>query len=273
MKFISAGTGIAITHAKNGDADLILVHSPSQELGFMEAGYGVNRRIFAYNFFTIVGPPDDPAEIYQTDPIEAFQRLYEYGHANNIGLWVSRNDLSGTNAKEIALWAAAGLDYALIREEPWFVSSGTGMGATLRLADERNFYTLSDIGTYLKYFSEGLIRLAQQVSEGEALLNVYSAIAVNPITVSSVKFELAMEFIQWLVGENAQQLIGEYGFSEYANPLFFPAVQILQSQMPVEIFTWIRNYAFFEAGGLLYECPPQWLMGDFSSYEEQDRVR
>ncbi len=268
VKFISAGTGIAITHAKKGDADLILVHSPSQELAFMEEGYGVNRRIFAYNFFTIIGPSYDPAGIHQTDPIEAFQRIYEYGNNHGIAVWVSRDDLSGTNSKEIALWNAAGFDYEVIREELWFVSSGTGMGASLRLADERDLYSLSDIGTYLKYFSDGLIRLAQHVDQGEALLNVYSAIVVNPQNVSNVKYELAMEFVLWLVSENVQQLIGEYGVSEYGSQLFFPAVQILQSQLPNEIYTWIRDHAFFEAGGLLFECPPQWQMGGYSLSRE-----
>ena len=52
--FVSQGTGLAIETAKRGDADMIMVHSPGQELGFMESGHGVNRKIIAYNFFIIV---------------------------------------------------------------------------------------------------------------------------------------------------------------------------------------------------------------------------
>jgi tungstate transport system substrate-binding protein len=266
LAFISAGTGIAITHAKNGDADMILVHSPSQELAFMQEDYGVNRKIFAYNYFTIVGPSTDVANINQTDPITALQHIYAYGHAHNTSLWVSRDDLSGTNSKEIALWAAAGYNYTVIRDEPWFVSSGQGMGTTLNLAEQQSLYTLSDIGTYLKYKNDGLISLDQLIAEGQDLLNVYSAIAVNSTTVTSVKYNLAMTFIQWLVSSPAQQLIEDYGVADYGQGLFFPAVAIINNQAPAQIYGWIRSYAFYDVGGTLYECPPIWRSGDFGLY-------
>ena len=266
LAFISAGTGIAITHAKNGDADMILVHSPSQEYAFMNESYGVNRKIFAYNYFTVVGPASDVAEINQTNPILALQNIYAYGMAHNTSLWVSRDDLSGTNSKEIALWTAAGYNYTELKDLPWFVSSGLGMGSTLNVADEQSLYTLSDIGTYLKYKADGLITLEQLVQEGQELLNVYSAIAVNSTTVSSVKFDLAMEFIQWIVGATAQQLIADYGVVDYGQGLFSPAVDILENESPAQIFGWIRDYAFFDEGGTLYECPPTWQVGDYELY-------
>jgi tungstate transport system substrate-binding protein len=115
LAFISAGTGIAITHAKNGDADAILVHSPSQERLFMEQNYGVNRRILAYNFFVIVGPSDDPADIAGLNVTSALTKLYAYGHTQNSSLWISRDDRSGTNAKEVTLWTQAGFDYNVLR--------------------------------------------------------------------------------------------------------------------------------------------------------------
>jgi tungstate transport system substrate-binding protein len=266
LAFISAGTGIAITHAKNGDADMILVHSPSQELAFMNESYGVNRKIFAYNYFTIVGPSADVADVNNTDPITALQAIYAYGHSHNTSLWVSRDDLSGTNSKEIALWKEAGYNYTLLKDEPWFVSSGQGMGTTLNLADEQSLYTLSDIGTYLSYKAQALISLEQLIAEGQDLLNVYSAIAVNSTTVTSVKFSLAMAFIQWIVGSTAQQLIADYGVADYGQGLFFPAVDIIKNQAPTQIYGWIRDYAFFDAGGTLYECPPAWRSGDFGLY-------
>ena len=77
--FISVGTGIAITFAQRGDADMILVHSPSDELAFLEDGYGVNRKIIAYNFFEIIGPPTDPASIKDDSPTEALARIVAAG--------------------------------------------------------------------------------------------------------------------------------------------------------------------------------------------------
>jgi tungstate transport system substrate-binding protein len=266
LAFISAGTGIAITHAKNGDADMILVHSPSQEYPFMNESYGVNRKIFAYNYFTVVGPSSDVAEVNQTDPITALQLIYDYGHAHNTSLWVSRDDLSGTNSKEIALWKAAGYNYTKLRDEPWFLSSGAGMGTTLNIANQQSLYTLSDIGTFLKYRADGLITLDQLVQEGQDLLNVYSAIAVNSTTVPSANFTLAMKFIQWIVSSATQQIIADYGLADYGQALFSPAVSILETESPAQIFGWIRNYAFFNQGGTLYECPPSWRVGDFGLY-------
>ncbi|MFW9788914.1 MAG: substrate-binding domain-containing protein [Candidatus Thorarchaeota archaeon] len=266
LAFISAGTGIAITHAMNGDADMILVHSPSQEYAFMNASFGVNRKIFAYNYFTIVGPSSDVAGINQTDPVAALQSIYAYGNAHNTSLWVSRDDLSGTNSKEIALWSAAGYNYTELRDLSWFVSSGQGMGSTLNIANEQSLYTLADIGTYLKYREDGLISLNQLVEEGQDLLNVYSAIPVNSTTVTSVKFSLSMQFLQWLVSSDVQDLIADYGVSDYGQGLFFPAVDIIETQSPTQIYGWISDYAFFNDGGTLYECPPEWQSGDYGLY-------
>ncbi|MHA2026555.1 MAG: substrate-binding domain-containing protein [Candidatus Thorarchaeota archaeon] len=264
LAFISAGTGIAITHAMNGDADAILVHSPSQEELFMEQNFGINRRIVAYNFFSIVGPSDDPASISGLNVTSALNRIYAYGRDHNTSLWISRDDRSGTNTKEIALWAHVGLNYESIKEESWFVSSGTGMGSTLQIATELGLYVLSDIGTYLKYYSSGLITLEELVSSDSTLINVYSAIMVNATQVQGVKFGLASEFIQWLVGTNAQELIGSYGQAEYGQQLFIPAVSVVNTQSPLDVFTWIRDAAFFDFNGTLYECPPPWRTNDYS---------
>lgn len=268
LGFISAGTGIAITHAKNGDADAILVHSPSQEHLFMEENYGINRKIIAYNFFMLVGPLNDPAGIDGVNVTSALNRIYDYGHAQNTSLWVSRDDSSGTNSKEIALWSQIGLDYETIKNEAWFLSSGSGMGSTLQVADELGLYTLSDLGTYLKYHSDGLITLQKLVDSDEALINVYSAIAVNATKVDGVKFGLAMEFIQWLVSTDAQELIGNYGQEDYGQPLFIPAADVVQTQSPSNVFGWIRDSAFYNFGGTLYECPPLWRVGDYGLYAE-----
>ncbi|MFW9965673.1 MAG: substrate-binding domain-containing protein [Candidatus Thorarchaeota archaeon] len=266
LAFISAGTGIAITHAMNGDADAILVHSPSQEFDFMNQSYGVNRKIVAYNFFVIVGPSDDSAGINGMNTTNALQQIYDYGQSHGTSLWVSRDDSSGTNSKEFSLWTQTGLDYNTIKEESWFLSSGSGMGTTLQTADELGLYTLADIGTYMKYYSDGLITLAKHVESDQTLINVYSVIAVNATQVEGVKFDLAMEFIRWLIGTEAQDLIGAYGQEDYGEALFNPAASIVQSQTPADVYDWIRSTAFFGVGGVLYECPPSWRTGSFGLY-------
>src|SRR4030067_1205292 len=184
INVISAGTGIAIKHAKNGDADLILVHAPAQEKTFLEEGWGENRKIIAYNYFTIVGPSDDPAAIEGKTANEAMKAIFAYGESQTdksgvIKIWASRGDNSGTHTKEQSLWKAAGYNYTLISEEPWYASVGSGMGDTLNVASQKSAYTLSDIGTFLKFEKTGAISSVALLSEEKSLLNVYSVMAVN----------------------------------------------------------------------------------------------
>ena len=47
---------------KDGDADVLLVHSPAKEKEFMDAGHGVRREDVMYNDFVIVGPRIRPGE-------------------------------------------------------------------------------------------------------------------------------------------------------------------------------------------------------------------
>jgi len=252
--FISVGTGVAIQHAQRGDADVILVHAPSKELAFLKGGYGVNRKIIAYNFFVIVGPPSDPAGIKGLNLKEALIRIVNAGRAGKAS-WVSRGDESGTHTKEKELWAYAGFNWTQLKEErSWFIESGSGMGKTLLIADEKGGYTLSDIGTYLKYFKDGRIHLEALIGEDEKLINVYSVIAVNPSKVQGVNFEDAVIFIKFLISDECQSLIENYKKDVYGRSLFYPAVKLLKENTNPEIAQWIRNYAFFNGS----ECPSQY---------------
>jgi tungstate transport system substrate-binding protein len=269
LQIVAVGTGIAIQQAKNGDADVVLVHAPSVELEFLEGGYGVNRKIIAYNFFTIVGPANDPAQIEGKTAAEALSNIVTFGQsmADQSGtsqIWVSRGDNSGTNSKEKSLWTAAGYNYTELSTEPWFASTGQGMGATLTVANQKEAYTLSDIGTYLKFSTDGTIDLDALILEEQSLLNVYSAMAVNSATVQanqtiheSINFNDAMDFIEYLISPATQQLINDFGKDTYAQPLFYEAVQPLKDNAPQPIVSWIEDYAFFDGS----ECPSQYRNG------------
>ena len=269
LNVVAVGTGVAIQQAESGDADIVLVHAPSTELTFLEGGYGVNRKIIAYNFFTIVGPADDPAQISGKTANEAMSSLLTYGQnlADQSGqtrIWVSRGDNSGTNTKEKSLWTAAGYNYTELSTEPWFAVTGQGMGATLTVADQKNAYTLSDIGTYLKFHSDGTIEITALLTEEQSLLNVYSVMAVNKDTVQAnqtihdqINFNDAMDFVQYLITPATQQLINDFGKDTYGEPLFYEAVQPLKDNAPQPIVGWIQDYAFFEGS----ECPPQYRSG------------
>lgn len=266
LQIVAAGTGIAMQHAKNGDADVILVHSPSMETTFLEEGYGVNRKIIAYNFFTIVGPGNDPAGIFGKNATEAFKSLVSYGdslsdQSGATKIWISRGDNSGTHLKEQSLWKEAGYNYALISQKPWYANTGSGMGDTLNVADQKSAYTLSDMGTYLKFYTDGIISLQALITEDESLLNVYSVIAVKPNVPPNksiheqINFKDAMDFIQYLISPETQQLITNYGKDDYGQSLFIGAVEPLKKNEPEVVVGWIRAYAFIKG----HECPPQYI--------------
>ena len=212
-----AGTGKAIEYGTRGDVDVITVHSKSREEAFVADGYGVERVPFAYNYFLIVGPESDPAGIKSLSSEDAFKKLMDTGS----GSFVSRGDDSGTHSKEKAIWKGAGYEYEEVQGAgAWYIEAGTGMGQTLMMASEKEAYTLTDMGTYLAY--KGKLELVPIVDKGDILLNVYSAIAVNPEKVSVKNIDMVNNLIDFLVSPEIQQLIGDYGVDEYGMQLFTP---------------------------------------------------
>lgn len=224
VDIISAGTGTALGYGENGDVDVMMVHDRAREDAFIANGHGIDRRVIAYNYFVIVGPEADPAGVRGMAPEEAFTTIREKGLADPAQVkFVSRGDNSGTHAKEKAIWKAAGFNYTadITRSGGWYIEAGTGMGATLVMADEKTAYTLSDIGTYLAYKDK--TALVPAVSEGEVLLNVYSVMRINPEKHPGVNSTLAKDWINYLVSPSAQQAIEAFGVDTYGEPLFFPA--------------------------------------------------
>ena len=217
LDIMYAGTGKALEYGTRGDVDIITVHSKAREEQFIAEGYGVQRVPFAYNYFLIVGPPSDPAGIKGLSPEEAFKKLMAIGSGN----FISRGDDSGTHSKEKSIWGKAGYDYEAVRNAGnWYIEAGTGMGPTLMMTSEKQGYTLTDMGTYLAY--KGKLELVPIVDKGDILLNVYSAIAVNPEKVSVKKLDIANNLISFLVSPEIQELIGNYGVKEYGMQLFTP---------------------------------------------------
>ncbi|MCJ7808098.1 MAG: substrate-binding domain-containing protein [Dehalococcoidia bacterium] len=218
LDIIYAGTGIALEYGMRGDVDVITVHSRSREEQFVTDGYGVERVPFAYNYFVIVGPADDPAGIKGMTPEDAFTQLFEIGNAS----FVSRGDDSGTHGKEKAIWASAGYDYNedILDSGAWYIEAGSGMGPTLVMASEKRAYTLSDMGTFLSY--QGDVDLVPIVDKGSVLLNVYSVIACNPEVNVNVNYEMSDNMVDFLTSNEIQELIGNYGTDQYGTSLFTP---------------------------------------------------
>lgn len=162
VEVASAGTGKAIAAATMGNADMILVHSKSQEETFVAGGYAKlldgyesERLTFMYNYFVLVGPKDDPAKCAEAGGVkEAFARIAEGKYP-----FVSRGDKSGTHTKEVSLWPEAlGITTeadSVKAYSDWYLSSNAGMGVCLIMANEMNAYILSDKATFLAFAANG----------------------------------------------------------------------------------------------------------------------
>jgi len=223
LQITSQGTGKAIELAKKGDADVLLVHSPSQELAFVKDGYGINRRSFASNYFEIVGPSSDPAGIKGMTPENAFITLLQKGSNNTAGVYfVSRGDASGTHSAEKAIWAKAKFNYTMTVEKSgnWYIEAGKGMGETLQLASEKTAYTFTDEGTYLSYKSN--LTLVPIINEGESLLNIYSVMTVYNDKQPVEKIQMANDFVNFLTSPQTQADIATFGVDKYGKALFTP---------------------------------------------------
>ena len=213
VRLVATGSGQALKIAEQGNADVILLHSPTAEKDFVAKGFGMDRRLVMHNDFVIVGPESDPASVHtRTSAADAVKAIFSSASA-----FVSRGDDSGTHVKELALWQAAGLDPL---HQPWYLETGQGQGATLSIASEKQAYALTDRGTFLAYQSN--VDLVILFEGDPILLNVYHVITVNPEKWPNVNLEGAQAFADFVTSPAGQQIIREFGVDKFGEPLFFP---------------------------------------------------
>ena len=213
VRVVAVGTGQALRLARNGDADLLLVHDKPSEEAFVTEGYGSERFDLMYNDFVVVGPARDPAGVAGTE--DAAAALAKIAAA--AAPFVSRGDDSGTHRRERALWTAAGLD-PTGASGTWYREAGQGMGATLNTASMMEAYTLADRGTWLSM--RGRLDLRLMVEGGAALRNQYGVTLVSPEEHPHVKAALARQFADWLISPAGQSAID--GFTIDGERLFVP---------------------------------------------------
>jgi tungstate transport system substrate-binding protein len=209
VKVVAVGSGEALKLGEQRAADVLLVHSPAAEKTFMEKGFGTQRSDVMYNKFVIVGPKEDPAKISsETSAGAAFKKIADSG-----SIFISRGDNSGTNAKELSLWKSQSIDTT---GKPWYLVTGQGMGETLRIANEKKAYTLSDEATYLSMKST--LQLVPLASGATGLKNQYGVITVT----GAKNLEGGKAFYTWIISPQGQQVVGTYGVAKFGKPLFTP---------------------------------------------------
>jgi tungstate transport system substrate-binding protein len=213
VKTIAVGSGQAMAMGQKGEADVLLVHSPSAEKKFVTEGYGINRQLVMHNDFIVVGPPADPAKIKGVKAAtEVFKKI-----AATQSLFLSRGDNSGTHVKEKDIWKAAAVKY---EGEKWYQQTGLGMGQTLNVASEKKAYILADRGTYLALKKNLDLAI---LAEGDAiLLNIYHVIEANPAKFPKVNASGGKAFADFMVARATQDIIKTFGVDKFGSPLFFP---------------------------------------------------
>jgi tungstate transport system substrate-binding protein len=247
LKFLAVGSGEAIANARAGQADVLIAHSPKAEKAFVKDGFSYERtgRTVMWNDFVIVGPPDDPAGVRRVArhdgarALEAIARAGEAGRAH----FVSRGDDSGTNTKELDVWALTGVRRNA-RGEPvrgsrnpsWYRKAGVGMADTLRLTQQCPFgdgcYTITDRGTFQQLVSNRAISALPIAMDREdtgarggtaLMLNVYNVYAIDPAKVGHAKLAGAKAFMEFLTSVPFQAALRTFPSAE--RPGFFPAAQ------------------------------------------------
>ena len=212
VQLVATGSGQALKIGEQGNADVILLHSPAAEKEFVSNGFGIDRRLVMHNDFVIVGPASDPAGIRDKTPVDALKMIFNSG-----ATFVSRGDDSGTHVKELALWKKAGLNPA---GKSWYLETGQGQGATLSVASEKGGYALTDRGTFLAYKSN--VDLESLVEGDPFLLNVYHVITVNPEKFPNINLGGAEAFADFITSDEGQRIIADFGVDKYGQALFFP---------------------------------------------------
>ncbi len=213
VRVVAVGTGQALKNGRNGDGDVVLVHSKPDEEKFVAEGWGVKRHDVMYNDFVIVGPASDPAGIAGLK--DADQALAKIAEAE--APFASRGDDSGTHKAELDLWGQAGVDPTKGSGD-WYLETGSGMGATLNTAVGKHAYTLADRGTWLSFANKDDFEV---LVEGDPkLFNQYGVILVNPTKHPRVKSEKGQAFVDWLTSGEGQKAIASYKID--GQQLFFP---------------------------------------------------
>jgi tungstate transport system substrate-binding protein len=205
----SVGSGRALYLARSGETDTLIVHIPEEEMRLIRDGYATARYPLAKNEFFVVGPADDPAGIGGlADAAEAFDRIARSGKRP----FISRADDSGTFHVEYAIWRSK----SIVPAGAWYFEAGRSMLDVLKMANERQAYTLVDAGTWLANRRDSPLKL--YVRGGRRLESIYSILLLSEKKLPRLNHKGARVFVNWMRSDTAREIIR--GLNVDGEPLF-----------------------------------------------------
>ena len=100
------------------------------------------------------------------------------------------------------------------------LDTGYQPGATLRIANDRRGYTVTDRATMLAFGRR--VELEPMVDGDRLLLNIYSVMEVNPANGPRVNVLGGKAFADFLLASETQAVIRTFGVDKYGQSLFVP---------------------------------------------------
>jgi len=254
LQFVPVGTSQALINAENGQGDAVFTHNPGAEAQFVAGGYANEPfgRAVMYSDFVTVGAKSDPAGVLANAPnnaVQAFQRIAAAGAAGHAS-FVSRGDGSGTNLKELQIWALTNVPRNTLGEPgtpgttqdaSWYHKAGLGQAQTVQVADQCPFsgggcYALVDRGTFNILLHQKTITNLKIVSQQNPapavggpglLINPYHAYAVKPGSTSrTINIAGATAFLNYLTSRSFQKAVSNYppGLAAAFHPDAYPVI-------------------------------------------------
>jgi tungstate transport system substrate-binding protein len=214
VRCIKTPTGPGLDLGRHGLTHITMGHEREATARFVREGYAARRIDLMHNYTIVVGPSKDPAQIAGlTDIKEVHRRI-----AQAKSPYLSRGDGGGMNILEIKTWKELNINP---EGEKWYSVSKKFMLASLLDADKNGQYHMLDSSTWALHKAK--TKDLKLLVKGPA--NEYEMCLVNPAKHPHLQYnqDLAEKFFDFLIGEEGQRIIADFGVEQYGEPIYYPA--------------------------------------------------
>lgn len=215
VRCIKTPTGPGLDLGRHGLTHITMGHEREATARFIREGHAAKRTDLMHNFTVVVGPSNDPAGIAGlTDLNEVHKKI-----AQTKSPYLSRGDGGGMHILEMKTWKDLNIDPD---GETWYQVSKKFMLASLLDSDKNGQYHMLDSSTWALHKSK--TKNLKLLVKGPA--NEYEMCLVNAAKHPHLKYNgnLAEKFYDFLVSNEGQKIIAEFGVKQYGEPIYYPTV-------------------------------------------------